>query len=95
MKASVISMQADFNLQLNALRFGNEKSSILIKRIHTKTLMFRRELEEERMARTRLEQEVVLSDLSFFNCLSLGAQFKEIDIQVTSAPSCGLTLTYV
>ena len=57
--------------------------------------MFRRELEEERMARTRLEQEVVLSDLSFFNCLSLGAQLKEIDIQVTSAPSCGLTLTYV
>jgi len=37
LKASVISMQADFNLQLNALR---------------------RELEEERMARTRLEQEV-------------------------------------
>ena len=82
-------MQADFNLQLNALRFLNEKSSILIDGIH------RRELEEERMARTRLEQEVVLSDLSFFNCLSLGAQFKEIDIQVTSAPSCGLTLTYV
>ena len=53
LKASVISMQADFNLQLNALRFLNEKSSILIDGIH------RRELEEERMARTRLEQEVV------------------------------------
>merc|ERR1712192_187527 len=36
-KASVMSMQAEFNLQLAALR---------------------RELEEERMARTRLEQEV-------------------------------------
>merc|ERR1712192_236327 len=37
LKASVMSMQAEFNLQLAALR---------------------RELEEERMARTRLEQEV-------------------------------------
>jgi len=37
LKASVMSMQAEFNLQLSALR---------------------RELEEERMARTRLEQEV-------------------------------------
>merc|ERR1712203_987093 len=37
LKASVMSMQADFNLQLTALR---------------------KELEEEKMARTRLEQEV-------------------------------------